>query len=70
MTIDCLEVTGGFFGEKQQQFFYNKQQMASIIYSKNGSGKSSISRAFQQAFNEKSKEESENEFGDKIVLSR
>lgn len=44
--------------------------MASIIYGKNGSGKSSISRAFQQAFNEKSKEESEDEFGDKIVLSR
>lgn len=63
MSISKIKLSGGFFHcPKEFQFFYNHSQVATVIYGKNGSGKSSISRAFQEALNSNNKDSSENEF--------
>lgn len=58
MSISAIEITGGYYKEKKQfKIFSNTTQAASIIYGKNGSGKSSIARAFNEAFTEVNKPE-------------
>lgn len=52
MTISKIKMSGGYFKEPTEfNLFKNHKQVATVIYGKNGSGKSSISRAFQEAFN-------------------
>ncbi|WP_339198468.1 AAA family ATPase [Solibacillus sp. FSL R5-0449] len=52
MSISAIEIKGGYYKEKKQfKIFTNSHQVASIIYGKNGSGKSSIARAFNEVFN-------------------
>lgn len=49
MSISTIKIAGGYFNsQKEFNLFGNHKQVATVIYGKNGSGKSSISRAFQE----------------------
>lgn len=63
MSFSKIKISGGFFiSPKEFQFFDKQSQVAAVIYGKNGSGKSSISRAFQEAFNSPNGEQYSPEF--------
>ncbi len=51
MSLAGLEITGGYFNNTREiQLFKKHNQVASIVYGKNGSGKSSISRAISEKY--------------------
>lgn len=51
MSLAALEIKGGYFLNTQEIHFFKKhRQVASIIYGKNGSGKSSITRAISENY--------------------
>lgn len=63
MSISKIKLSGGFFNSsKEFQFFHNHSQVATVVYGKNGSGKSSISRAFQEALKQDIGDSDGNEF--------
>ncbi|WP_067728857.1 AAA family ATPase [Oceanobacillus damuensis] len=60
MSISTIKISGGYFNsQKEFKLFHNHKQVATVIYGKNGSGKSSISRAFQEVFNSEPTKEKE-----------
>lgn len=64
MNITKIRLTGGYFKTpKEFELFRHQKQIAAVVYGKNGSGKSSIARGFQEALSPTDNEESsEKEF--------
>lgn len=70
MNLAGLEITGGYFTSTREiQLFKKHNQVASLVYGKNGSGKSSISRAINENYKKVLEEinESEAEFTNIVI---